>query len=97
MNSLADSLEFEWDSGNIDKNRKHKVENSETEEAFFDEKNKVFPDPNHSLSERRFILLGKSKSKRLLFISFTKRINKIRIISARDINKKEVYLYEKTT
>lgn len=92
---MFNEAEFLWDKGNIDKNRKHLVENNEIEEVFFDRKVKVFPDPAHSIAEKRFILLGKTKRKRLLFISFTKRGKNIRVISARDINKKEVSLYEK--
>lgn len=94
---MFDEVEFEWDKGNKDKNKKHNVSNNEAEEVFFDRRVKIFPDPTHSLTENRFILLGKTKNGRLLFIVFTNRKNKIRIVSARDINKKEVYLYEEKT
>ena len=87
--------EFEWDKGNINKNIKHKVEDKEAEEVFFDENKVIYKDILHSNKEKRYLLLGKTKVKRLLFIVFTQRKNKIRIISARKINKKEVYLYEK--
>lgn len=88
-------LEFLWDKGNIDKNWiKHKVKNSECEEAFFDRNKKELKDILHSEREERQILLGKTKKNRLLFICFTRRIDKIRIISARDVNKKERKLYE---
>jgi len=83
-------VEFIWDKGNKDKNwLKHRVSNQEGEEAFFDENKKITKD-----LEKRYILLGKTKKNRLLFIVFTIRNKKIRVISARDINKKEVYLYE---
>jgi len=49
----------------------------------------------HSQVEERFIILGKTRKDRLLYVVLTKRANKIRIISARDINKKERYIYEK--
>lgn len=89
-------FEFEWDKGNIDKNlKKHGVKNGEAEEVFFDKKRFIFKDKLHSFGEERFRIIGKTKKKRLLFIVFTKRGKKIRIISARDINKKEVFLYEK--
>ncbi len=93
-----DLKEFIWDSGNIDKNWiKHKVKNTECEEIFFD-KNKVkLKDILHSGYEERFIVLGKTKKNRLLFVVFTTRNNKIRIISARDTNQKEKRLYEKST
>ena len=86
--------EFIWDKGNIEKNKKHHVEDKETEEVFFDKHRFIFKDKVHSQHEERFRILGKTKKGRLLFVVFTKRGNKIRVISARDINKKEVYLYE---
>lgn len=95
MKVVRKVFEFEWDKGNIDKNlKKHKVENKEAEEVFFDEKRFIFKDNLHSSGEERFRIIGKNKEKRLLFIVFTKRGKKIRIISARDVNKKEVFLYE---
>lgn len=90
-------FEFEWDEGNTGKNKKHQVEDQEAEEVFLDEGKVVLKDKIHSEQENRFILLGKTKKGRLLYIAFTIRRKKIRIISARDINKKEVYLYEETT
>ena len=87
-------FEFEWDKGNISKNKKHNVEDREIEEVFFDKKRFIFKDRLHSAGEERFRIIAKTKKKRLLFVVFTKRDIKIRIISARDINKKEVYIYE---
>ncbi|SRR6266568_5184504 len=88
------SLEFEWDNGNSGKNKKHMVDDKEAEEVFFDEKRFIFKDKLHSGNEERIRIIGKTKAKRLLFIVFTRRNKKIRIISARNINKKEVFLYE---
>lgn len=86
---------FDWDKGNIGKNwQKHKVTDRECEEAFFDSKKKVLKDPLHSAGEKRFILIGKTKLDRMLFIAFTVREGKIRVISVRDLNKKEIKLYE---
>jgi len=91
-------LEFEWDKGNIDKNKKHDVEDKESEEIFFDGGKVILKDKLHSSdSEERFIILGRTKKGRLLYLVFTKRGKRIRIISARDTNKKEVYIYEETT
>ena len=87
-------LEFEWDKGNIGKNKKHSISDREAEEVFFDNKRFIFKDKIHSQGEERFRIIGKTKKQRLLFAVFTKRGKKIRIISARGINKKEVYLYE---
>ena len=89
-------LEFVWDRGNTNKNQKHEVEDKETEEVFIDKKKKIFKDILHSGREKRYRVVGKTKRDRLLFVAFTIRNKKIRIISARDINKKEVYLYEET-
>lgn len=88
------SVEFEWDKGNIEKNKKHNISDREAEEVFFDNKRFIFKDKVHSQNEERFRIIGKTKKERLLFIVFAKRGRKIRIISARSINKKEVHLYE---
>lgn len=65
----------------------------ECEEVFFDNGKKILKDLLHSGKEERYILLGKTKQQRLLFIVFTTRGVKVRVISARDINKKENKLY----
>ncbi len=97
MKIFGKETEFEWDQGNIGKNKKkHKAEDQESEEVFFDENKVTFSDVLHSAeNEERFRIIGKTKKGRLLLIVFTKRDNKIRIISARDVNRKEVPLYEK--
>lgn len=95
MLNLKSPVQFLWDKGNRDKNLiKHKVSNKECEEVFFDNKKKIIKDKLHSGSERRFLIIGKTKRKRLLFIVFTIRSKKVRIISARDLNKRETKLYE---
>ncbi|TSC84196.1 MAG: hypothetical protein G01um101416_1112 [Microgenomates group bacterium Gr01-1014_16] len=91
-------MEFEWDSGNGGKNlKKHRVSDQEAEEVFSDPTKVQRPDPFHSGREERFILIGKTRSGRLLFTVYTVRRQKIRIISSRNINQKERGLYEKTT
>ena len=95
MPSHPGSLEFEWDRGNAGKNIKHGIEDAQSEEVFFDTKKVLLRDELHSGAEERFILLGKTKAGMLLFIAFTQRKAKIRIISARRANKREVPLYEK--
>lgn len=95
MKIIQEMFEFEWDEWNKEKNfKKHGVTDGECEEAFFDIKKKILRDVLHSDKEERYIVLGKTKRERLLFVVFTIRGNKIRIISARDLNKKEVCLYE---
>jgi len=95
---LEESLEFEWDQWNVEKNRiKHAVEPNETEEVFIDDNKVSFEDSKHSDIERRVVLIGKTKKARILYVAFTIRNSKIRVVSVRDVSRKEVKLYEKTT
>lgn len=97
MRVLPKPVSFEWDKGNIDKNlRKHNVTNREAEQVFDNESLIVSGDIKHSRQEKRFQALGKTDQGRLLFLSFTIRADKVRIISARDMSKKEGVKYEKT-
>lgn len=95
IDPLRDVNGFEWDSANVLHIARHKVTIEEAEDVFFDENNKLDDDTKHSLVENRFVIIGKTHKGRLLYQVFTKRGNKIRVISSRDINKKEVGLYEK--
>jgi len=91
-------IAFEWDEGNTTKNWvKHQVSNGEAEEVFYDKNKMTTDDFLHSQLEKRFVLLGKTKTGRLLKLIYTVRQNKIRIISARDANRKEEKFYEETT
>jgi uncharacterized protein len=94
---LPEVLEFEWDEGNEQKNWiKHRVSAEEAEEPFFSEEVLILEDNRHSTKkEARYILIGKSKQGRMLFTVYTIRKEKIRIISSRDADRKEVLLYEK--
>lgn len=94
---FEETSEFEWDKGNAGKNKKHGVDDAESEEPFFDPHKVVLKDALHSGDEERFVLLGKTKKERILYVVFAKREKKIRIISARDLNRKERPLYEKKT
>ena len=86
---------FEWDEGNIDKSYlKHGITPNETEESFLDQKAIINRDVNHSQTEERFILLGKTFAKKLLIVVFTIRERKLRIISARKASRKERREYE---
>lgn len=81
---------FDWDEGNRDKNwLKHLVSNSESEELFFNLPLIIAADIKHSELEERYFALGQTSNGRLLFVSFTIRMNKIRVISARDMSQKE--------
>jgi hypothetical protein len=85
---------FDWDDANQDKNwHKHNVTWWECEEVFFNQPLYSAPDLRHSLKEERFYALGKTNSSRLLFLVFTRRKSKIRIITARDMHKKERKMY----
>jgi uncharacterized protein len=93
---LPDPIAFEWDKGNIDKNlKKHKVTNQETEESFSNDPFIISEDIEHSRKEKRYQALGITNKGRLLFLSFIIRNDKVRIISARDMSKKEKIQYEK--
>lgn len=99
MKILPDPVSFIWDKGNIDKNlKKHGIANKEAENIFENKPIFISKDINHSLkNEKRFQALGKTDNDRLLFISFTVRSDKVRIISARDMSKKEGRVYEDKT
>lgn len=93
---MTKALSFDWDKGNVDKNlKKHGVKCKECEQIFFDKSLKTLIDKKHSKQEKRLIALGITNKNRKLFIAFTLRGKKIRIISARDMSKKEQKLYEK--
>ena len=95
MIDLASVSGFDWDDGNRDKNwLVHKVAWVEAEEVFFNQPLLVYPDPLHSQSEERLYALGQTSADRRLFIVFTIRKNKIRVISARNMSKKERRIYD---
>jgi len=86
---------FDWDEGNTSKNwLKHKVTPTECEQIFFNQPLMVQGDPRHSKRETRYYALGKTDLKRTLFVAFTVRNNLIRVISARDMSRKERRVYD---
>ncbi|MBI3576462.1 BrnT family toxin [Candidatus Gottesmanbacteria bacterium] len=86
--------EFEWDAGNLIKSRrKHGVTPEESESVFLDPDSFIVPDEKHSKNEDRLAIIGSSKEKRTVFVVFTRRRGKIRIISARRMHRKEVESY----
>jgi len=95
MVELLQPVEFEWDEWNIRKNRlKHRTLSDEIEQAFTDPQKKIFADVLHSKKEDRYIGIGKTNKDRILYIVFTIRNKKrVRVISARDLNRKERSLY----
>ena len=87
---------FDWDDGNLEKNWElHRVPFWEAEEIFFNEP-LIMGDRERSKTEPRYLALGQTDSGRLLFISFTVRRALIRVISARDMTRREARIYEQT-
>ena len=88
---------FGWDEGNERKSlEKHNVIQSEAEQVFFSSPLFVLEDVRHSQTESRFQALGKTEAGRLLHVTFTTREKgkRIRVISARDMHRKERRVYE---
>ena len=89
---------FDWDEGNARKSaEKHSVSQGEAEQVFFNEPLLLLPDRKHSDKEQRFHALGKTQDGRLLHVTFTLRDGGklIRVISARDMHRKERMFYGK--
>lgn len=88
---------FDWDAGNERKSgEKHTVTQFEAEQVFFNQPLLILADQKHSQNEERYHALGKSNDARLLHITFTLRFagTSIRVISARDMHRKERNIYE---
>jgi len=91
---LLECTGFEWDESNSVKNWiKHNVSASECEQIFFNHPLVLAEDVKHSKNEKRFYVLGHTNENRLLFVVFTIRSHQIRVISARDMSKKERKVY----
>lgn len=80
---------FEWDEGNLEHIKKHNVNSKECEEVFLNKPLIITEDEAHSQKEVRFRVYGQTNKGRLLMMIFTVRNKKIRVISARNQNKKE--------
>ena len=94
---ISDCTGFEWDEGNLFKNwEKHRVSAAECEQIFFNKPLVAGADQRHSQREARFHALGQTDFGRLLFVVFTIRNNRIRVISARDMNRKEKKVFKKS-
>ncbi|MEX0731448.1 MAG: BrnT family toxin [Aquisalimonadaceae bacterium] len=91
---------FNWDEGNGRKSAdKHCVSQAEAEQTFFNEPLLLVSDLSHSQREPRFHALGQTDECRLLHVTFTLRAGGalIRVISARDMHRKERNFYEQST
>lgn len=95
MKILPEPIAFEWDKGNINKNFiKHNIADKEAEELFDNEPKFILEDEKHSFTETRYMIWGVTNKGRRLSVFFTFRGEKVRIISARDMHKKERRKYE---
>ncbi len=89
------SLKFEWNPSKAKKNiEKHGVSFEEAATVFSDSLSLAYNDPDHSCDENRYIIIGLSALGKLLFVSHTETDDRIRIISARNLTRKERKQYE---
>jgi uncharacterized protein len=96
MLDLSQAIGFDWDEANSGKSAsKHSVSRAEAEQIFFDEQLLLADDVKHSQDEPRYHALGQTIEGRLLHVTFTLRDNqtRIRVISARDANRRERAAY----
>ena len=96
MIDLSKITGFNWDDGNARKNEKHGVSMAQAEQVFFNAPLLLLDDASHSQNEPRLHALGKTDDGRALHITFTLRQDEIliRVISARDMHRKERAIYE---
>ena len=88
-------MEFEWDEEKAAANlAKHEVSFNEAKTVFNDPLYVDFYDPDHSFDEHRYIIIGESRQRRLLIVSYTERDDVIRLISAREVTRSERETYE---
>jgi hypothetical protein len=86
---------FEWDPAKGEANRRrHGVAFREAISVFMDPLSIIIPDPDHSVEEERFLLLGENHRGQLLVVSHTDRQDRIRIISVRKADRRERREYE---
>lgn len=94
MVSAPDFEGFDWTGGNAEKNWKtHGVAPAEAEQVFFNTPLLRGDDSTHSRTERRYYALGQTDAGRALFVAFTMRGYRLRVVSARDMSRKERKAY----
>lgn len=94
---LAACTGFQWDEDNADKNwDSHRVLRTEAEQVFFNRPVFVAPDHGHSRQEPRYAALGRTDNGRRLLVVFTVRETVVRVISVRDMSRKERAIYART-
>lgn len=88
-------MKFTWDPNKAEENLKaHGVDFREAATVFVDPLSTTFPDIDHSVGERRFLIIGLSALRRVLVVSHTETGDTIRIISARSATRRERRFYE---
>jgi uncharacterized DUF497 family protein len=90
------NIQFEWDARKASANvKKHGIYFDEARTVFFDENAKLIDDPDHSLDEDRFVLLGLSSTLKVVLVChcYREHGNVIRIISARKATSHESKQY----
>jgi hypothetical protein len=91
---LGEFTGFDWDEGNRGKNwRLHGASDTECEQVFFNQPLLTLPDEEHANGEARYLALGRTDRRRRLIVIFTIRQDRLRVISARDMTKRERTLY----
>lgn len=90
-------MKFEWDPLKATKNlQKHNVSFQEAATVFNDALSITFPDPDHSIGERRYVIIGLSRNGQMLVVAHTDRGDRVRIISARRTTRNEQRFYEES-
>jgi uncharacterized protein len=90
----CESRALEWVSFTGARLRKHGIAFDEAMTSFADPLSVLLPDPDHSLDEQRYLVLGMSNRRRLLVIAFVERFSRTRLISARRATRRERCHYE---
>ena len=91
-------IEFEWEARKAASNlRKHGIAFGEAMSVFADPLARIFDDPDHSIGERREIIIGYSSRPRLLVVGFTERAGRVRLIHARRATRAELKRHEEST
>ncbi len=95
-NIIMETLKFEWNPNKNEINKKkHGLSFETAKEVFYDEFAILFDDPDHSIEEERFLIIGSIKSEQICIVShcYRDQENRIRIISARRATKTEKQVY----
>ncbi|MEY2985183.1 MAG: hypothetical protein RLZZ568_1800 [Cyanobacteriota bacterium] len=88
-------MQFEWNRDKANSNlKKHGVSFNEASTVFSDPLSVTFPDPDHSYGEERYVIIGVSSANRILIVSHSDRVDRVRIISAREATRNEQRFYE---